>query len=423
MKNSAPKGTQDLLPEVTSAWQVVERRFTDICHLYGYEEIRVPTFEHTEVFRRSVGDTTDIVQKEMYTFEDLGGRSLTLRPEGTAGVVRSFIQNGLASKPFPQRLFYLINSFRYENVQKGRYREFHQLGVEAFGAEGPGIDAEMLAMLRHFFKEVGLEQIDLHINSIGCPDCRKTYREALLDYLRPHRDELCEDCQARLETNPLRVLDCKVESDQKITADAPLILDYLDEPCEAHFDGLKQSLEALEIPYTVDPRIVRGLDYYTKTVFEFVSENVGTQGTICGGGRYDGLVEMMGGPSLPGIGFAMGEERLLMEMEAQGVLPDARPEAMLYIAAMGDQAWQQAQIIAQELRYAGIAAQYELCGRSLKAQMKYAGKSGAHFVMVLGDQELEEQRASVRSLQDRERPEQSFTLQDLAALKSFLKEV
>lgn len=419
MRSSAPKGTQDLLPEVTAAWQQVERQFADLCHLYGYEEIRIPTFEHTEVFQRGVGDTTDIVQKEMYTFEDLAGRSLTLRPEGTAGVVRSFVQNGLASQPFPQRLFYMITAFRYENVQKGRYREFHQLGVEAFGSEGPGIDAELLAMLWHYFGLLGLEKIDLHINNIGCPNCRAVYREALLDYLRPHQAELCEDCRGRLERNPMRVLDCKNEGCQRVTASAPLILDHLDETCQTHFSGLKRSLDALEVPYTINPRIVRGLDYYTKTVFEFVSENVGTQGTICGGGRYDGLVEALGGPSLPGIGFAMGEERLLMEMEAQGALRKPRPAAQLFIGSMGDAAWQKAQMIAQNLRKAGVAAQYELCGRSLKAQMKYAGKSGARYVMVLGDAELEAGEAQVRSLIDRDREQQTFSIHDTGALEAF----
>ncbi len=421
MKNSAPKGTQDILPETSYIWQYVERTFAELCRLYGYEEIRIPTFEHTEVFQRGVGDTTDIVQKEMYTFNDLGGRSLTLRPEGTAGVVRSFIENGLASKPFPQRLYYMITAFRYENVQKGRYREFHQLGVEAFGSAGPEIDAEMLAMLAHFFRMVGLGQIDLHINSIGCPNCRAVYREALLAYLRPHKDELCEDCQKRLETNPLRVLDCKVENDRKITAGAPVILDYLDEECSTHFEGLKSGLAALAVPYTIDPRIVRGLDYYTKTVFEFVSANVGTQGTICGGGRYDGLVEALGGNSLPGIGFAMGEERLLMEMNAQGVMPTERPAAELFIASLDEKALQEAQVLAQKLRYEGIAAQYELTGRSLKAQMKYAGKSGAHYVMVLGEAELEAGEASVRSLLSKDIPDQTFSLTDLPSLKRYLQ--
>lgn len=421
MKVNAPKGTQDLLPDVTAAWQAVERRFAEICALYGYEEIRVPTFEHTEVFQRGVGDTTDIVQKEMYTFNDLGGRSLTLRPEGTAGVVRSFVQNGMASKPFPQKLYYMITAFRYENVQKGRYREFHQLGVEAFGSEGPLIDAEMVAMLAHFFNSLGLKKLDLQVNSIGCPDCRARHKEALLAYLMPHKAELCEDCQSRLERNPMRVLDCKNESCQRITAEAPMMIDYLDEDCKAHFEGFTSALDALGVEYRVNPRIVRGLDYYTRTVFEFVSENVGTQGTICGGGRYNGLVESLGGSQVPGIGFAMGEERLLIELEAQGVLQNERTLPAIFIAGIGDQAVAAAQTVAQKLRLRGVAAESELLGRSLKAQMKYAGKSGAKYLMVLGDQELEAGRASVRSLESRDLPEESFELDDLASLSAYLK--
>ncbi len=410
MKQQAPKGTQDLLPEVSLNWQNIERHFQDICHLYGYEEIRIPTFEHTEVFARGVGENTDVVQKEMYTFEDKGGRSLTLRPEGTAGVVRSYIQNGLASKPSPQRLFYIITAFRYENVQKGRYREFHQMGLEAFGSPGPSIDAEALALLDHYFRELGLKNYLLKINSIGCPNCREAYRDALLAYLRPHKEALCADCQQRMELNPLRVLDCKEESCQRITQDAPLMLDYLDTECAEHFQGLQERLDALEIAYEVDGRIVRGLDYYTKTVFEFVSDHVGTQGTICGGGRYDGLVEALGGPRTPGIGFAMGEERLLMELEAQGLIQENTLETRLYIANMGAKAHRAAQVLSQILRKEGISVQYDLMDRSFKAQMKFAGKQNIKYLMVLGDSELESGLVSVRSLQDKDAEDRSFQL-------------
>ena len=421
MKFNAPKGTQDLLPDVTAAWQRVERKFADICRLYGYEEIRVPTFEHTEIFQRGVGDTTDIVQKEMYTFEDLGGRSMTLRPEGTAGVVRSFVENGMASKAFPVKLYYLITAFRYENVQKGRYREFHQLGVEAFGSEGPLIDAEIVAMLAHFFRELGLKQLDLQVNSIGCPSCRAEHKKALIDFLSPHKDELCADCRERLERNPLRVLDCKEESCRKVTEDAPVMLDYLDEGCKAHFEGFTEALDNLGVAYHINPRIVRGLDYYTRTVFEFVSENVGTQGTICGGGRYNGLVQELGGPEVPGIGFAMGEERLMIELEAQGVLPDERPVPRLFVASMDEASLKKAQQLVQRLRYRGIPAEYELCGRSMRAQMKQADRSGAEYLMVIGQNEREAGKANIRSLRERDKAEECFAFDDMEGLAERLR--
>lgn len=421
MKITAPKGTQDLLPEVTSAWQYIEKTFRDICHLYAYEEIRIPTFEQTEVFARGVGDTTDVVQKEMYTFDDKGGRSMTLRPEGTAGVVRSFIEKGMSSRAYPIRLFYDITAFRYENVQKGRYREFNQLGVEAFGAEGPLIDAEVIAMLEHFFQALGLKEINLEINSLGTVESRAEYREALLDFLRPIKDQLCEDSQNRMEENPLRVIDCKQEQCIKATQDAPMITEYLDEESAEHFQGLQDALDNLDVKYTVNPKIVRGLDYYSKTVFEFVSANVGTQGTICGGGRYDYLVESLGGPSVPGLGFGLGVERLIMEMEAQGVLNNERPVPELYVASIGDEALAMAQVFAQELRRLGVRVEYELTGRSLNAQMKYAGKNGSKFIMVLGDDELENKRAKVRSLVDRDIPQEEFDLNDLETLAEYLK--
>ena len=421
MKNTAAKGTQDILPEISSAWEHIEDKFREICQLYGYEEIRTPTFEHTEVFARGVGETSDVVQKEMYTFEDKGNRSITLRPEGTAGIVRSFIEKGMNSLAFPVKLFYEITAFRYENVQKGRYREFHQLGVEAFGAEGPFIDAEMLAMLQHFFKTLGLKQINLEINSLGTPESRKVYREALLGYLRPHKNELCEDCQARMEENPLRVLDCKNEHCHEITKSAPLILDYLDEESERHFNKLRELLDNLGVEYKVNPKIVRGLDYYSKTVFEFISENVGAQGTICGGGRYDGLIKLMGGQDTPGIGFALGEERLLLELEAQGVLKNDRPVADVFIASLDDEALIAAQKLSQELRHLGVRAQYELTGRSLKAQMKYAGKQGAKNLIVLGGDELSEGKAAVRSLVEKDKAEHEFDLDQVEVLADYLE--
>jgi histidyl-tRNA synthetase len=387
MKISAPKGTRDILPGEIAGWQRAERIFADVCSRYGYQEIRLPTFEHTELFQRGVGDTTDVVQKEMYTFEDKGGRSISLRPEGTAGVVRSFLENGMASWPSPVRLWYNITAFRYENVQKGRYREFHQFGSEVFGSAGPVVDAELISMLALFFNELGLQQTSLRINSIGCPVCRGAYHQMLKDYLRPHLGTLCPTCNDRFEKNPLRIIDCKEHGCQPITKAAPALLDHLCPDCQAHFDGLCSNLDELGIPYTIDKGIVRGLDYYTRTVFEFVSEHVGTQGTICGGGRYDGLIESIGGPSTPGIGFALGVERLLMELAAQGI-PTASPAVMtLYIAALGDAA-PRARAICADLRRAGIRAEVDLMNRSFKAQMKYAGKSGARYVLVLGEDEL-----------------------------------
>ncbi len=414
MKINAPKGTRDILPGEIAGWQHVERVFADVCARYGYQEIRIPTFEQTDLFERGVGDTTDIVQKEMYTFEDKGGRSMSLRPEGTAGVVRSFLENGMASLPSPVRLYYNITAFRYENVQKGRYREFHQFGVEAFGAQGPAIDAELISMLDLYFKSLGLEKTSLRINSIGCPQCRCEYQQKLKAFLEPHLSELCGNCQERFNKNPLRIIDCKEDQCQAITADAPTQLDHLCPDCQIHFDGLKDQLDALALDYTIDPRIVRGLDYYTRTVFEFISDHVGTQGTICGGGRYDGLIAEVGGPQTPGIGFALGVERLLMELEAQSVpLPAARP-ITLYLAYLGG-GEMAARSICYRLRKKGIRVDTDLMNRSLKAQMKFAGKSGAEFIMVLGEDEIESGQAGLRSLVRRE-VETIVRLDDLAAL-------
>ena len=400
MKIGAPKGTRDILPAEIGRWRHAEQVFAQVCALYGYEEIRIPTFESTDLFQRGVGDTTDIVQKEMYTFNDKGGRSISLRPEATAGVVRSYIENGMGSMPAPIRLFYSITAFRYENVQKGRYREFHQLGAEAFGSFGPGIDAEMIGMLSLFFERMGVSGAALHINSIGCPDCRSAYNLLLREYLQPHLSGMCETCGGRFERNPLRILDCKEDRCRQVTVGAPRLLDHLCESCRVHFDGLKDALTAQGIRYEVDAGIVRGLDYYTRTVFEFVSENVGTQGTICGGGRYDGLVESIGGAPTPGVGFSMGLERLLMEIEARGIaMPEPAPMD-LYIAALGAQAAVYTASLAARLRRAGIRTEIDQVGRSLKAQMKYAGKRGVRFTMVLGDSELESGQAVLRRMSD-----------------------
>jgi histidyl-tRNA synthetase len=400
MKYSVPKGTRDILPDDIYRWQKAEKVFAEVCGQYGYEEIRTPTFEHTELFLRSVGDTTDVVQKEMYTFEDKGKRSITLRPEGTAGVVRSFIENGMTSLASPVRLFYNVSAFRYENVQKGRYREFHQFGLEAFGAAGPVIDAEIISVLVLFFARMGLSQTKLCINSIGCPTCRTAYNAILMDYYRPNLARMCGDCKDRFEKNPLRMLDCKEVYCHGLAADAPKLLDHLCPDCLEHFEGLKACLDSLGIAYSVDPGIVRGLDYYTRTVFEFISEHVGTQGTICGGGRYDGLVETMGGQPTPGIGFAMGVERFLMELEAQEIVIAKNPEVLLYIAAMDKNGIAYAQKLAFELRKKGIGCQTDLINRSFKAQLKYAGKMGTPYLLVIGEDEITTGSAKLKRMSD-----------------------
>jgi len=400
MRYAAQKGTRDILPEEIFKWHKAEQEFASVCHNFGYEEIRIPTFEQTDLFQRGVGDTTDVVTKEMYTFDDKGGRSITLRPEGTAGVVRSYIENGMGSLPSPVKLFYSITAFRYEKMQKGRYREFHQFGLESFGAEGPAIDAEIISVVDVFFKRMGLSNIKLCINSIGCPNCRKAYNEMLKDYFRPHIDTMCEDCKARLERNPLRMIDCKIDGPKEVVQKAPRLIDHLCDECREHFEGLKSQLDLLGISYEIDPNIVRGLDYYTRTVFEFVSENVGSQGTICGGGRYDGLVEEIGGASTPGIGFAMGVERFLLEAEAQGIDLGKPEYVKVYFAAMSEDAKSKAMKLCYDLRLAGIGCEMDVAGRSFRAQMKYAGKQGIPYMVVLGDDELKSGEVKVKCMAD-----------------------
>ncbi len=400
MKIQAPKGTRDILPSEVHKWQYVSKVFAKHCERFGYKEIRIPVFEHTELFQRGVGDTTDIVQKEMYTFDDKGGRSITLRPEGTAGVVRSYIENGMSSLPMPIKLYYDITAYRYENVQKGRYREFHQFGVEAFGAAGPEIDVEIISILYMFFEKLGLRQTGLNINSIGCPECRSAYHEKLKDFFRPNLSLFCDDCKNRFEKNPLRIIDCKNEGCKRFIAGAPRLIDNLCDECRCHFDGLKAGLDNLGIRYSIDPNIVRGLDYYTKTVFEFVSENGGSQGTICGGGRYDGLVEECGGPATPGIGFALGVERLLMELDSQGIKIEEPPAPDIYIATLGQKAVDFAQQLVYKLRGFNVRAETDLMSRSLKAQMKYADKKGFAFTIVLGDDEIEAGKGVLKDMRN-----------------------
>ena len=392
-----PKGTKDVLPADSYKWQYVEGVARETARLFNLKEIRTPVFEHTEVFLRGVGDTTDIVTKEMYTFRDKGDRSITLKPEGTAGVARSFIENGLAGGVLPAKMYYIIPAFRYERPQAGRLREFHQFGVEIFGAEGADTDAEVIALADSLLKNLGL-RVKLHINSIGCPACRAAYNKALREYFSPHLEALCYDCKTRFEKNPLRLLDCKEEGCRKINAAAPTILEYLCPECAAHFEALKTYLSLAGIAYEIDPRIVRGLDYYTRTVFEFVSDDIGAQGTVCGGGRYDGLIAELGGAPAPAVGFAAGIERLLLVMEATGVeIP--RPEGpTAYLAGLDDASREKAFGLCVKLRAAGIAAETDHMKRSVKAQFKYADKLGAKYVAVIGGNELESGAMNVKRM-------------------------
>ena len=394
------KGTQDTLPSESYKIQFVEQSVLEIAKNYGYKEIRVPVFEHTELFQRGVGDTTDVVQKEMYTFEDKGGRSITLRPEGTAGVVRSYIEHGLFNEAQPQKVCYLISCYRYEKPQAGRLREFHQFGCECFGTASPAADAELISLVNDIFAFLDVKNLKIQINSIGCPECRKNYHKALQEYFESRKDELCGTCLGRLERNPMRILDCKSPVCSDIAKDAPKVTDYLCDECDEHFKKVQQYLDAMNIPYEVNPSIVRGLDYYTKTVFEFVSTEIGAQGTVCGGGRYDGLVEEIGGSHTPALGFAMGMERLLMLMEAQGIEFPPEAKCDLYIASMGENATLKASQIASDVRGNGMHAQFDIVGRSVKAQMKYANKIGAAYTVVLGDSEIEAGIAKVKNMAD-----------------------
>lgn len=394
------RGTMDILPEDVGAFRYIEACARKVSARYGFFEIRTPTFEATELFRRGVGETSDVVQKEMYTFSDLDGRSLTLRPEGTAGVVRAVIEHGKCSDAMPLKLFYLINCFRYEAPQAGRSREFFQFGCEMFGAPSPAADATVIALAYDTLREIGLSGISLHINSIGCPECRAKYREALISHLETKAEGLCDTCKGRLYKNPMRVLDCKSPICKELSADAPRILDYICDDCREHFDTLRTMLDSMGIGYEIDTDIVRGLDYYTKTVFEFICDGIGAQSTVCGGGRYDGLVKELGGPALCGLGFGMGITRLILAMQAQGITPPAECGMTLYIASLGQAAQAKAVGIVKSLRDAGIYAECDLVGRSLKAQMKYADKVGAEYTLILGDSELEAGRAQLKCMKD-----------------------
>ncbi len=396
--NRAVKGTNDILPSDSYKWQFVENKMLETARLFGFSEIRVPVFEHTEVFKRSVGDTTDVVQKEMYTFDDKGNRSITLRPELTAGVIRSVLENGLTNGPLPLKVCYIGGCYRYEKPQAGRLREFHQFGVECVGAKSANADAEVISLAKQVLDNIGIEKISLEINSIGCPECRKNYQSALKEYFKNNIDTLCETCKDRLERNPMRILDCKSPVCKKLCEDAPVVIDYLCDECEAHFQEVKKHLDACDIKYTVNPHIVRGLDYYTRTVFEFVSGDIGAQSTVCGGGRYDGLIAQMGGQPTASLGFAMGIERLMMVLEAQSTQLPKTATCDLYIASMGDNASLKASALCNALREDGFKVQTDICSRGLKAQMKYADKIGALYTLVLGDNELEQGKANLKNM-------------------------
>ncbi|MBE7081463.1 MAG: histidine--tRNA ligase [Clostridiales bacterium] len=384
-----PKGTKDVLPYDSYKWQFIEKTAREVAKNFGAKEIRTPTFEHTEVFLRGVGQTTDIVNKEMYTFTDKGGRSITLKPEGTAGVARSFVENGMHSGVLPAKLFYLTQCFRYERPQAGRLREFHQFGVEFLGATNPNIDAETILLAKTFLDKVGIKNVTLYLNSIGCKECRAKYKKVLSEYLRSNIDSMCELCKDRLEKNPLRILDCKNENCKKINEKAPVILDYLCDDCKEHFESVQNLLTLAGVEYKINPYIVRGLDYYNKTVFEFVSNNIGAQGTVCGGGRYDGLIAELGGSDVAGIGFAVGIERILMLLENLNVEIPNDSQIEYYVAPMGEKESEKAFEIVSMLRQKGISADLDHMNRGIKAQFKYADKIGAKKVIVIGSDELE----------------------------------
>ena len=399
------KGTEDVLPKDSYRWQFVEDVMRKESAAYGFKEIRTPVFEHTELFARGVGQTTDVVQKEMYTFDTKGGESVTLRPEGTAGAARAVLEHGLVNDSLPIKASYFVSCYRYEKPQAGRLREFHQFGLECYGTQSPAADAELICAAQSIFDRLGIKQLRLEINSIGCPTCRAEYHKALKEYFYGYKDELCETCNSRLEKNPMRILDCKSPVCSKIAQGAPKITDYLCDECKEHFASVQKYLDAAGVEYTVNPTIVRGLDYYTKTVFEFVTDFIGAQGTVCGGGRYDGLIEELGGKHLPSLGFAMGIERLLMLMDKQGIEIPKPSTCDLYVAVMGESASLKSFEIIKAVRSCGLIAETDIVGRGLRAQMKYADKIGAKFSMVLGDNEIEQGKAVIKNMSSGEQTE------------------
>ncbi len=422
MAITAPRGTLDILAPDILKWKYIEKKISDISERFGYSEIRTPVFEHTELFERGVGDTTDVVQKEMYTFMDKGGRSITLRPEGTASVARAFLEHNIYAQPLPAKLCYNISCYRYEKPQAGRLREFHQFGAECYGAPDPVTDAEVISFARTVLTELGIDKLSLNINSIGCPVCRKEYNEALKNYFRPYIEDgtLCQTCRDRFDKNPLRILDCKSPVCGEVADKAPHLLEYICDECSQHFEKVKNHLSAMGIEYNIDGTIVRGLDYYTKTVFEFKTAIKGTAGTVCGGGRYDGLIEEIGGAPTPGIGFAMGIERIIMALEAGGKMPEFSSAPDIFIANIGDETKLFVTALTDKLRKMGVKCERDLLGRSLKAQMKYADKCGARYSIVIGTDEAEKKAASLKNM--KEKAQTDVSLEDLTDIVKILKE-
>ena len=403
MLSKAPRGTRDILPKEVYKWHYVENKFREICALYGYEEMRTPIFEHTEVFTRSVGDTTDIVQKEMYTFTDKGDRQISLKPEGTAGTIRAFIENKLYADTQPTKLFYITPCFRYERPQAGRQRQFHQFGIEALGSDEPSIDAEVISLAVQFLNELGLKDLSVNINSVGCPHCREEYNKTLKSYLDAKSDVLCETCLERKDKNPMRVIDCKNPTCKENIKDIPFMIDHLCDDCKNHFDKLQEYLREMDIRFVVDKTIVRGLDYYRKTAFEIISNDIGSQSTVCGGGRYDGLVEQLGGPKgISGIGFGLGAERLLLTLENNNIEIKNPKSTDIYIATIGDAAKTKSFSLIKELRDNHISADIDHLGKSLKAQFKYSDKINAKYTIVIGDDELANNAATLKNMETSE---------------------
>lgn len=402
------EGAKDILPADSYKWQFVEDIMRKQAMSYGFKEIRTPVFEHTELFERGVGDTTDVVQKEMYTFKTKGDKSITLKPEGTAGAARAILENGVYNDGYPIKAYYITPCYRYERAQKGRQREFHQFGLEVYGAGSYFADAEVICAAKSVFDRLGIDNISLELNSIGCKKCRPNYHKALKEYFSSHEEELCDTCRSRLDKNPMRILDCKSPVCSEIAKNAPVVLDYLCDECNAHFDGVKKCLDSADVKYTINPRIVRGLDYYTRTVFEFVSNNIGAQGTVCGGGRYDGLIEELGGQPTPSLGFGMGIERLLMVLEESNIEIPKPPVCDLYVIGLGENAQIKAFNIVEGVRNSSLIAECDIVGRNLKKQMMYANKINAKFTMVIGDSEIENNKAKIRNMNTKEEKEISL---------------
>ena len=397
---TAPRGTHDILPEEWPYWRHIMYCIHETAALFGFEQIDTPIFEATGLYIRGVGEGTDIVEKEMYSFQDKGGEEITLRPEFTAGIMRAYLEHGMRVRPQPVKLYSIGPIFRFERPQAGRYRQHHQFNVEVIGEQDPAVDAEVISVAWHLFNRLGFRGLALQLNSTGCPRCRPAYLKELVAYYRRHIHEICDDCQRRLERNPLRMLDCKNEQCQPVIADAPHITEYLCHECADHFSELRTYLDALEIPYTLNHRLVRGLDYYTKTVFEVYAEGIGAQNAVCGGGRYDGLIEQLGGPPTPGIGFGSGIERQILTMKEQGIVPPALPRPLLFVAYVGESARLPAFRLVQTLRQAGLPTLFGFGRRSLKAQMKSADRAGVRYALILGDDEVAKDTVTVRDLRD-----------------------